>query len=228
MIEMAAWRPCRRSIGDQTIELQRGEFTASIRFLATRWGVDKGRVERFINRLKTEAMIETRTETGQLVIRICNYDKFQLVPGATETPAETGARQEQDRSETKKNAGNSGNPSKAPESSLSVRGTRLPADFKLPDLWRAYARQKRPELNPSDLFENFKDYWLEQPGQRGVKADWDATWRRWVRTEKPNGQSFKGSASGRSGHAAEREQRAREDERRRRAGLASGLFPSDD
>lgn len=27
----------------------------------------------------------------------------------------------------------------------------------------------------------FRDYWISQPGQRGVKLDWDATWRNWVR-----------------------------------------------
>ena len=31
-------------------------------------------------------------------------------------------------------------------------------------------------------FEKFKDYWIAQPGQKGVKLDWDATWRNWVRS----------------------------------------------
>ena len=30
-------------------------------------------------------------------------------------------------------------------------------------------------------FEKFKDYWISQPGQKGVKLDWFATWRNWVR-----------------------------------------------
>lgn len=27
----------------------------------------------------------------------------------------------------------------------------------------------------------FRDYWAAQPGQKGVKADWPATWRNWCR-----------------------------------------------
>lgn len=27
----------------------------------------------------------------------------------------------------------------------------------------------------------FTDYWIAQPGQKGVKTDWDATWRNWMR-----------------------------------------------
>lgn len=29
--------------------------------------------------------------------------------------------------------------------------------------------------------EKFRDYWAAQPGQKGVKTDWPATWRNWVR-----------------------------------------------
>ncbi len=29
--------------------------------------------------------------------------------------------------------------------------------------------------------EKFRDYWTAQPGQKGVKTDWSATWRNWAR-----------------------------------------------
>jgi hypothetical protein len=38
------------------------------------------------------------------------------------------------------------------------------------------------------VFERFEDYWRAQPGQRGVKADWFATWRNWCRREADNGK----------------------------------------
>jgi hypothetical protein len=31
-------------------------------------------------------------------------------------------------------------------------------------------------------FEKFGDYWRAVPGQRGLKLDWSATWRNWLRT----------------------------------------------
>jgi hypothetical protein len=45
-------------------------------------------------------------------------------------------------------------------------------------------------------FQKFRDYWKSQPGQRGVKADWDATWRNWVRKagEIGNGKAQRGGS----------------------------------
>lgn len=31
---------------------------------------------------------------------------------------------------------------------------------------------------------NFRDYWIAQPGARGLKLDWPATWRKWIRSSK--------------------------------------------
>lgn len=33
----------------------------------------------------------------------------------------------------------------------------------------------------NDEAAKFVDYWRAQPGQKGVKTDWPATWRNWVR-----------------------------------------------
>lgn len=34
--------------------------------------------------------------------------------------------------------------------------------------------------------EKFRDYWAALPGQKGVKTDWPATWRNWVRRASEN------------------------------------------
>jgi hypothetical protein len=61
------------------------------------------------------------------------------------------------------------------------RGSRLSPDFCLPMEWRDFCVQERRELHPTQTFEKFKDYWISQAGQKGVKLDWFATWRNWVR-----------------------------------------------
>jgi len=71
-----------------------------------------------------------------------------------------------------------------------IRGARKNG-FRLPDDWNptdtdfamAVAR-----LNGSAKLEleKFRDYWKAQPGQRGTKLDWDATFRNWVRNAKPS------------------------------------------
>ena len=60
------------------------------------------------------------------------------------------------------------------EAKQSSRGTRLPENWN-----------PRPEdgLNEIEL-EKFRDYWRSVAGQKGVKRDWDATWRNWLRNSK--------------------------------------------
>jgi uncharacterized protein YdaU (DUF1376 family) len=65
----------------------------------------------------------------------------------------------------------------------SNRGMRLPTDFVLSEDWISFCRKERSDLFPEKVFEQFKDYWTAQPGQKGVKTDWDATWRNWVRRQ---------------------------------------------
>jgi len=67
------------------------------------------------------------------------------------------------------------------------RGTRLPTDWSLPDSWKMWAKAHRPDLNPIDVAASFYDYWISKPGAGGLKLNWEATWRNWVRSQK---QSF--------------------------------------
>jgi uncharacterized protein YdaU (DUF1376 family) len=64
----------------------------------------------------------------------------------------------------------------------SQRGSRLANDFCLTKEWEQFCVEQRPELNPAKTFDQFKDYWISQAGQKGVKLNWFATWRNWVRS----------------------------------------------
>jgi hypothetical protein len=70
------------------------------------------------------------------------------------------------------------------------RGTRLPVDFVLPADWILFCQQERNDLNPTKVFEEFKDYWTALPAGKGTKADWTATWRNWVRRQSVPKQGF--------------------------------------
>jgi uncharacterized protein YdaU (DUF1376 family) len=63
-----------------------------------------------------------------------------------------------------------------------ILGKRLASDLTLPIEWEEFCQQTRPELNPTKTFDQFKDYWTSVSGQKGVKLDWFATWRNWVRS----------------------------------------------
>jgi hypothetical protein len=68
------------------------------------------------------------------------------------------------------------------EKDKKILGKRLANDFSFPLEWEQFCQQTRPELNPVKTFDQFKDYWIAQAGQKGVKLDWFATWRNWVRS----------------------------------------------
>jgi hypothetical protein len=66
----------------------------------------------------------------------------------------------------------------------------------MPAEWMDFAKQERPDLNPGQVFNLFRDHWIAQPGSKGVKLDWAATWRNWVRKEGP--AKINGAAHGKS------------------------------
>ena len=63
------------------------------------------------------------------------------------------------------------------------RGSRLPADWAPSDIELKFCKTERPDLDPAKTADRFRDYWKAQPGAKGVKLDWTATWRNWVRNE---------------------------------------------
>ena len=60
-------------------------------------------------------------------------------------------------------------------------GSRLAQDWVLLKTWGEWAQKERPDINVRKVAEQFKDHWIAQPGQKGVKLNWQATWRNWVR-----------------------------------------------
>lgn len=68
--------------------------------------------------------------------------------------------------------------------------TRLPNDWTLPSEYRDYCIIKRPDLNPDDVAEVFRNYWIAKAGVNAKKLDWYATWCNWVlKQEKSNGKA---------------------------------------
>ena len=70
------------------------------------------------------------------------------------------------------------------------RGSRLPADWICENSWADWARKERPDLNITKVAESFYDYWISKPGAGGVKLNWEATWRNWVRSQSAPKQAF--------------------------------------
>lgn len=86
----------------------------------------------------------------------------------------------------------------------SRRGTRLSIEV-LPDAWRQYCEDKRPDLHAENTFEKFRTYWIAKPGKDGLKLDWEATWRNWVITERQTTKAAAAAVNGRPAKASRSE-----------------------
>lgn len=64
----------------------------------------------------------------------------------------------------------------------SPKGSRLQAATLDPE-WEKYCRERRPDLDPKSVFEDFSDYWKSVAGAKGIKTDWFLTWKSWVRRQ---------------------------------------------
>ena len=104
-------------------------------------------------------------------------ERYQDAIPETETETETEAEAEVKKKRT------------------ATRGARLPADWKPNAELVAWSKTERPDLDLRKVFEEFKDYWSSVPGLKGVKLDWDATWRNWVRKQTAVKASFAQQAS---------------------------------
>jgi uncharacterized protein YdaU (DUF1376 family) len=84
-----------------------------------------------------------------------------------------------------------------PKKKSGSKGARLSEDWALPDEWATWAMT---ELGVTRAFvraeaEVFRDYWLGVAGQKGVKLDWQATWRNWMRRAASRNPGARGPAA---------------------------------
>ena len=75
-------------------------------------------------------------------------------------------------------------------SNTATRGSRLPANWVPNKELADWSKAERPDLDLRKVLDEFRDYWTSVAGSKGVKLDWDATWRNWVRKQTAPKQSF--------------------------------------
>jgi hypothetical protein len=64
-------------VGNQLVELKRGQIIASFTFLAELWQTSKRTAERFVELLEKEQMLSRCVSRKVSVITICNYESYQ-------------------------------------------------------------------------------------------------------------------------------------------------------
>ena len=61
------------------------------------------------------------------------------------------------------------------------RGTRIPKGWQPDDVVVDAMSSEYPGLDQQQELVRFRDYWTAAAGARGVKLDWNATYRNWIR-----------------------------------------------
>ena len=197
MLGEARWKDHKLEISGQSAVLRRGQLSCSYRFMSERLGMTVKGVRVFIARIERENMITigkqesskspkkgTVKGTGQTIITICKYDEYQdfnKYRAQLETKEGhsrgTAGAQTRTPDETPDETPVIIEAAKAPPK--NKRGTRISQDWVLPDEWKDWAITQG--ANATLEGEKFYDYWIAKPGQGGVKLDWAATWRNWIR-----------------------------------------------
>ena len=75
----------------------------------------------------------------------------------------------------------SAKPASKPSKASKARGTRLPDGWVPDDDLIAWTKANAPAAANALELDRFRDYWTAQPGAKGRKTDWAATWRNWAR-----------------------------------------------
>lgn len=84
-----------------------------------------------------------------------------------------------------------------PHGGAAKRGTRLPADWTPGETGVAFASQQGLSGSRVEAeLARFRDHWAAKTGADASKADWQATWRNWVRKAVEFGPGRNGASSG--------------------------------
>jgi DNA-binding transcriptional regulator YhcF (GntR family) len=66
-------------LGNELVEVKRGQTITSIRQLCERWDWSNSKVTKFLKMLETDEMLTVKSDTKKTVITIGNYDVYQVL-----------------------------------------------------------------------------------------------------------------------------------------------------
>lgn len=173
-------------IGFDLIECRRGQSLNSLQTWAKRWRCDVSTVRRFFKSLEKDKMISVENLKKTTRLTVCNYDTYQDLRQAKQSPGNGQAIGQQSPDNTNKEGlTNEGKNGKEGANALP------PKSFK--DWTRAYLKAAlAPFLGKygKEMLNAFMDYWAEPDPNGKMKMQLQRTWntagrlRTWKRNEE--------------------------------------------
>lgn len=106
LLSQAAFKERNKNYHGRIITIKRGDIPTTYRKLADAFHWSINRVQRFIKNLQRVEIISTSTDTGFLIVSICNYDEIQSFRYKDNTSNDTRADIEAGTNRTKDNKRN--------------------------------------------------------------------------------------------------------------------------
>lgn len=141
MVSEAAYTKHTIKVMGQQVTLDVGQFSHSVRYMATKFCWSENRVQRMLHRLVGEGDIVTSTDTGQLVVTICEYAENYLKDNPANTVPDTGSDTGSEVSPaTKNNKGTrkQGNKGKGDDDLFGEKPKKIASHF--PEDWKPSGR----------------------------------------------------------------------------------------
>jgi hypothetical protein len=146
-------------------------------------GVDGYMIHDFAEHQTTNADIEAKRAAGRMggLAKAAKTGSKPVAP-ATDVPKQKASTTSsaplaitETETETKTSTSNE------VERTARKRASRLDPQWVPSNESVQKAREDAPDVDHHKEHSVFVDYWIAQPGQKGVKTDWDSTWRNWMR-----------------------------------------------
>lgn len=150
-------------------------------------------IDGFVSELVSAGLLQTYQVEGQAFLRVTGWSKHQKIDQPTyKHPLEDGQIPANVRRASTEHSPKAqrtftpgmewnGEEGKGKEIEKRSRGSRLPADWQPTPEERRWAEDERPDIDVSVEIEKFRDFWHAKAGAGGVKLDWTATFRNWMR-----------------------------------------------
>jgi len=159
-------------------EVPAGSLVCGRKELAAELGISERNVRTALKHLKSTSEATIKSTSKFSIISMTNWSNYQDNDQQSDQQV-TSSRPASDQQVTTSKEGKKERKKEVIGARAKTPGTRIPDDWQPDEVFaqREGIGQDRTRREA----DKFRDYWKSQPGQKGVKTDWDATWRNWVR-----------------------------------------------
>jgi len=175
-------------IGNQIIEIKRGQFITSILKLSKRWGWSRHKISDFFLVLKQDAMSDIKRTTKYALITIVNYDLYQSLECEKDNKRTTKGQQKDNKrtqlisKEDKEDKEEHGISAEAPKEKI---------DFRQKKFYNEIAEKVISKEITKEMAKSFFEYWSEHnPSKTKMRFELEKTWNLPARLRRWNANIF--------------------------------------